>query len=133
MSVENDIIRIHERIDRVEDENKEIRESFYNTMNSVNENLSALNTKIDANDMKTANLCKAVNRLAEQNQKNKHDIEMHAAECEVRREVDSLKQRADVDRIKNAKRTIKEHPIISTGAATGIAAALVKIIELLVG
>lgn len=127
MSFENDILRLHDRIDRIEDEHKEIRTNFFNTMQSVNKNLVELNTKMDANDENTKRLCKAVKALAKSNQRRKHEIEMHAAECGARTHIDTLKQAGDP--LQRAKLTIKEHPIISAGSLTGIVALIGKLIE----
>ena len=127
MSFENDILRLHDRIDRIEDEHKEIRTNFFNTMQAVNKNLVELNTKMDAKDENTKRLCKAVKAIDKSNQRRKHEIEMHAAECEARIHIDTLKQSGDL--LQRAKLTIKEHPIISAGSLTGIVALIGKLIE----
>lgn len=121
----DDINRIRKRIDKIQDEHVEIRGQFYETIQAVNNNLTALNTKMDMNDTKTSDLCRKVNGLVKENQQRKHDIELHEAECPAR-------VKGNDGYVKRGVLTVKRHPIISAGGLGGILAAAVKIIEWLV-
>lgn len=129
-----DLNRVHERIDNVENEQKEIKENFFNTLISVNKNLTKLNENVEQNDDKTDDLADLTDELADEietlsqkNQSRKHQIEMHAANCPARQ----YHELADESKVKKGVHSIKEHPVISAGTLTGILVGIAKAVEVI--
>ena len=121
-----DLNRVHERIDRIEDKYNGKREKTLEQFMHINSNLSSINERLQSNDQRTASLCEKVDDIKEEQMNRKHDIEEHEAECPAR-----LSFIRDNGYVRNGVEFVKEHPLVSSGTISAIGVALFKVVEFL--
>lgn len=121
-----DLNRVHERIDRMEDKYNGKREKTLEQFIHINSNLSSIKERLQSNDEKTDDLCEKLDDMKEEQMERKHDIEEHEAECPAR--LSFLREHGYV---KNGVRFAKEHPVVSSGTVSGIVIAVVKALNMM--
>lgn len=122
-----DLNRVHERIDRVEDKYNGKREKTLEQFMHINSNLSSINERLQSNDEKTDNLCSKLDDIKEEQLEHRNDIEEHEAECPAR-----LSFISEKGYVMNGVTFAKEHPLVSSGTVSAIGVALFKVVEFII-
>jgi len=122
----DDLNRIHERIDRIEDKYNGKREKTLDQFMQINSNLSSINERLQSNDKKTDDLCSKLDEIKEEQMEHRNDIEEHEAECPAR-----LSFIRENGYVRNGVTFAKEHPLVSSGTISAIGVALFKVVEFL--
>ncbi len=118
--------RTHERMNRIENNQKELQGNIHDTLMTLNKTLSSLDERVAHNDDKTDELSEQVSNLTQEIQEYQNALELHEADCPAR-EYHELKRKGIID---GGKETIKKHPWLTGGAISGIATAAAKLIQM---